>query len=81
MPLFGWRGDLAKFFRDPIGILTRLQRTYGSVVALSRTSSRWIAAFGPEHNQRLLSEPDVFHMDPIPIPESVNAFETAGWEI
>jgi cytochrome P450 len=65
--IFGWRGDLAKFFLDPIGVMEKLKARHGRIVSLSGSNNDWICAFGHEYNESLLTQPETFQMDPIPI--------------
>jgi cytochrome P450 len=70
--LLGWRGNMLRFARDPIGYTTRLHRAYGNIAALVRGGNRplnspvtqcpgTVFAFGPRYNQQLLSDPAQFH--------------------
>jgi cytochrome P450 len=47
--------------RDPLAFLGMLHARYGDVVTLARGTTDFIFAFGPEHNQKILSDPALFH--------------------
>jgi len=55
-----------RFLRDPIPVLRSLHQRYGRLVAFPadlfrRSDSRlYLMAFGPEHNERILTDTDVF---------------------
>ncbi len=75
MPALGWRGNAIWFNLDTLAHLRQLYRTYGKIVALAQGSDRFVFAFGPEYNQQLLSQPDLFHTTdatslPIPLPRN-----------
>src|SRR4051812_43089520 len=55
-PLIGPMGNLLKFFRDPVGVMLGLQKTYGDVAALTGNDAAWIVAFGAAHNQQVLAD-------------------------
>lgn len=76
IPIIGWRGNMLKFFRDPITYLKNA-RAYGDVVAFSRGGNGNLLAtiddcpgtvfvFGAENNQAVLSQPDIFQSSPMP---------------
>lgn len=58
--LLGHLPQLARFFDDPVGGLTRL-RTYGDVVAVSRDNPAMVCVFGPERNREVLTSPRFLH--------------------
>ena len=73
-PLFGPAVALLRFLRNPASELLRLHRTYGDVVTLARGSTRYVFAFGPDNNRRVLGDTALFHaLDkktlPLRIPE------------
>ena len=35
VPILGWRGNMLRFFRDPLTYLTESQRDYGNVAAFA----------------------------------------------
>jgi cytochrome P450 len=71
--LLGWRGNVLRIARDPLGYLSRLHETYGDVAALVRGGNPnafsalvrcpgTVAVFGPHYNREVLSNPDLFPM-------------------
>ena len=54
-------GDLELLLRDPVAFLLPYYRTYGSHVAFVKGRTDYVLAFGPEHNQEMLSKPDVYY--------------------
>jgi cytochrome P450 len=64
VPLLGWRAYALPFFRDPIGYMLRLRRSYGDVVAWEKQEPMLLFAFGPEYNRQLLSDHDTFLSNP-----------------
>ncbi|MFN8374498.1 MAG: cytochrome P450 [Anaerolineae bacterium] len=75
-PVIGWRGNMLQFFRDPLTYLSTVYRTYGNVAALARGGNSNILAtvdncpgtvfaFGPENNQAILTQPDLFQSSPM----------------
>jgi cytochrome P450 len=70
-PLLGARGNLVRFFQDPVRGLLRLYREFGSVAALTRDDPSLVFVFDAELNRKVLSAPDAFHNFveyPFPIP-------------
>ena len=61
LPMVGWRGNLIRFFRDPIAYLRAAHRVHGDVAGLVEGSTRRLFVFGPDHNERLLRDTTVFH--------------------
>ncbi len=64
----GWRGNVLHFLRDPVSVLTQMQRQYGEVVAFARGYEHWVAGFGPRANRAILTNANAYHVDPIPAP-------------
>lgn len=61
IPFMGSRGNLILFMRDPIGYLRMLHQRYGNFAAMAKGARRTIIfAFGPDQNQTILSQPDLF---------------------
>ncbi|HEX9780671.1 MAG TPA: cytochrome P450 [bacterium] len=61
MPVAGTFGNFFSFMRDPIAYLRRLSATYGPVASMSAGDPRgMIFAFGPDHNQRIMGQPELF---------------------
>jgi len=54
-------GALGDFSDDPVGCLHALQRRHGELAALQEGDSRIVFVFGPEWNQRVLSDAETFH--------------------
>lgn len=61
LPLAGWRGNMHKFFHDPIAYLRAVHRMYGPVAGLVAGDTARVFAFGPEYNERLLRDTHTFH--------------------
>ena len=70
--LFGWRGNLVRFARDPIGYTTKMRQQFGDLAAFVRGGSGGlnstfpqcpgvVFAFGPRYNQQLLTNTATFH--------------------
>jgi cytochrome P450 len=59
-PVFGVFGTKMQFFRDPLGRMLSLYRDYGTLVQPGGPGGM-VFAFGPEHNQRLLSDTTLFY--------------------
>jgi len=74
MPLWGWRGNALRFFRNPVAYLSSLRKTHGNVASLidrdhptlftqpTAQMGRTIFGFGPEMNKEILTQPDVFQV-------------------
>ncbi len=72
MPIFGWRGNALRFFRNPIRFMADLRDAYGPVACLvqgknptlffqpSSDRGRTFFGFGAEHNRQILTEVDDF---------------------
>lgn len=54
-------GRLMDFPDDAVGCLMRLMRAHGHLAALEEDGQRIVFVFGPEWNQRVLSDPQTFH--------------------
>lgn len=54
-------GSLTEATADPLGLLRRLYERHGPISALQDRDQRVIFVFGPEFNQRVLSDTEVFH--------------------
>jgi cytochrome P450 len=91
MPVVGWRGNLIRFFADPVGYMAPLPRAYGGVVAFAKGGSGPVIlreagvrgavfAFGPACHQAVLSQMGVFHSARISGPPESRSFSriTAG---
>src|SRR5215212_9182901 len=64
VPILGWNVEAVNWSRDPVGYLTRLYRTYGTLSLWRAERTVRAFAFTPEHNQRVLGNPDLFHIVP-----------------
>jgi cytochrome P450 len=72
LPLLGPIGSFLRFFRDPVRCMLAIHANYGSVAAVTEGDPSLVCAFGPECNQQVLSNPDLYHTDaelPIHMPE------------
>jgi len=78
-PRWGPRGNMARFLRDPVGVLVRIHREHGEMASLSRAApgpverhvrrpETLVMAFSPALNQAILSQPDVFHSNGLTAP-------------
>jgi cytochrome P450 len=61
LPLLGAKVNLLQLYLHPIARLRQLYATYGDIVVLTKNNPMFVFAFGPQHNFRLLSNPDLFH--------------------
>ncbi len=61
MAILGWQVEAMKWSRDQIGYMTMLYNKYGVLSTWGTSPPVRVFAFAPEHNQRLLSSPDLFH--------------------
>lgn len=89
LPIVGWRGNLLRFFADPIAYMSRLYAEHGAVAAFTATgngnlifvkpgvpsSPVTLFAFSPEANYRLLTEVDTFQSS------ALNGPDTAAFRI
>jgi cytochrome P450 len=66
-PLPITRGSLIEAAADPLGAMRGLYEEHGEISALEDGSQRVIFVFGPEYNQRVLSDPETFHSYFFPI--------------
>jgi cytochrome P450 len=84
MPILGWRGNLVRFFRDPIAYMAPLPRAHGAVVAFTRGGSGPVVireatrgtvfAFSPSCAQAVWSQMSVFHSTRVPGPPESQSF-------
>lgn len=84
LPILGWRGNLLRFFADPIAYMSNLAAEHGPVAAFTSTGNPNIIfskpgiptspvtlfAFSPEANYRLLTEVDTFHSSALNGPDT-----------
>ena len=61
LPLLGAKAHILHLYLHPIACLRQLYTTYGDIVILTKNDPMLVFAFGPQHNFRLLSNPDLFH--------------------
>ncbi len=54
-------GRLSDFAEDPIACMRRLHAEHGTLAALQEGAQRIVFAFGPQWNQRVLSDERTFH--------------------
>jgi cytochrome P450 len=64
VPVLGWNVEAVSWSLDPVGYLTRLQRTYGPLSLWRGERTVRAFAFAPEHNQKVLGNPELFHIVP-----------------
>lgn len=61
--LFGWKMNMLRFYRNPFTYSKWLHEEYGKLVALGHGKKpTYVFAFGPEYNQQILSNPDLFQI-------------------
>ena len=61
--VLGWKMNMLRFFRSPFAYQRLLYDTYGNLVALNQGDKpSTIFAFGPEHNQQIVTNPDFFEI-------------------
>lgn len=68
MPLLGWRGNVLRLARDPLGYMLLLHREFGEFAAFINTPDpgaltrpMFVYLFSPALNQQLLSDTTLFH--------------------
>ncbi|NJR12399.1 cytochrome P450 [bacterium] len=64
MPVLNWRGNYWQFMNDPVQYLYRLYKSYGPLCGFVETLDHQrltINGFGPDYNQLLLTNVDLFH--------------------
>lgn len=64
LPVLGWNIEAVNWARDPIGYLTRLYQTYGTLSVWRNERTLRAFCFAPAHNKGVLGSPDLFHMVP-----------------
>jgi cytochrome P450 len=83
-PLLGWRGNMVRFFLDPIAYLDPLHGPFGDVVSVARggggpllfqQAQGTVFAFGPTCTQAVLSQVSLFHSVRIQGPPESRSFE------
>ncbi|MFT3765596.1 MAG: cytochrome P450 [Minicystis sp.] len=85
MPVVGWRGNMLRFFGDPIGYMDPLPRAFGSVVPFadggagpvlirSAAERSTLFGFGPACNQAVLGQMAVYHSTRVPGPPEAKSF-------
>ncbi|MBO0782100.1 MAG: cytochrome P450 [Ktedonobacteraceae bacterium] len=62
LPLVGAKASMIQLYQRPVAFLRHMYNTYGDVAVLAKNDPMLMFAFGPEHNFRLLSNPDLFHV-------------------
>jgi cytochrome P450 len=55
------RGRLLDFADDAVACMRRLHRSHGNIATLVEDDQRLVFVFGPEYNQRVLSDTETFH--------------------
>jgi cytochrome P450 len=61
--LFGWRMNMLRFYRNPFTYSRWLHDEYGKIVALGQGNNpSYVFAFGPDYNQQILTNPDLFEV-------------------
>jgi len=66
--ILGPKGNLLRFFGDPIHYMESLHKEYGEVVSFVKGAPGIIFGFGPKYNQQILSNIDKFHTTGITVP-------------
>lgn len=85
MPLLGWRGNMVRFFRDPIGYMAPLPQAHGPLVSFARGGTGPVLireakrgsvfAFGPACAQAVWSQMGSFHSTRVPGPPESRPFQ------
>jgi len=73
LPLLGAKGNLLRFFSDPIGQLLRMHREFGEACTFTEGDLSILCLFGPGYNQQVLSDRNLFHNDSrafFPLPKT-----------
>ena len=63
-PILGWNLEAIRWARDPVGYLEALHRNYGTFSVWNAERPFRVFAFAPEHNQKVLGNPNLFHIVP-----------------
>lgn len=63
LPLVGAKVSMAQFYLHPVTYLRHLYHTYGDIAVMAKNDPMFVFAFGPQYNFRLLSNPDLFHVN------------------
>src|SRR5262245_30374429 len=66
--LLGRRGNIAQFYRDPVGFMIRLYREFGEIAAYVHGNNNFVFFFGPAYNHQILTDPDLFYSSVVGIP-------------
>ena len=84
-PVLGWRGNLVRFLRDPVGYMAPLARAHGDVVPFAgrgagpvlvrEAHGGTVFALGPVCSQQVFGQMPVFHSARIPGPPESRSFE------
>lgn len=85
MPVIGWRGNLARFFRDPIAYTAPLPRAHGTLVSFARggagpvlvrdaPAGSTIFAFGSACAKAVWGQMNVYHSTRLPGPPESRSF-------
>lgn len=74
-PILGWRGNNIRFIMDRVGYISMLHQRYGVITTFAtQNPENWFFAFGPEYNQLLLSNTELYnHIQPINLPGNTAA--------
>ena len=78
-PLLGSRGNLIRYYRDPIAYMESLQRRYGEVVAFVRGNPALIFAFAPAQIRQVLGNPELFQSMGLTMPGPLRIRRNGGW--
>lgn len=57
-----------RFLQDPVGCLIRMHRENGAVTSYTRKGKPVVFMLGPQYNERILGDPETFHVLPITLP-------------
>jgi cytochrome P450 len=61
-PVTGRPEDVRDFLHDPVGCMSRVNRSYGNLAAFTRGTQPVLFAFGPTYNRCLFGDLDTFHI-------------------
>ena len=60
-PVLGWRLELHRFWRDPVGYMSDVYSRYGLLSFLGQNDPQYVFSFSPELNRPLSDDSDLFH--------------------
>ncbi|MBI3653793.1 MAG: cytochrome P450 [Acidobacteria bacterium] len=64
VPVLGWNVEALRWSKDPVSYLARLYQEYGTLSVWNPQRPFRVFAFAPEHNQKILANPELFQVKP-----------------